>query len=427
MSKLTRYKKFKLIVLVTIFVTFMGQIYIKPFNTDFRLTLAVIALNILLIFIDDIPSLTTSLAVGVLMLAVRSVVYSVTESVNIAQALSIYLPVMLFYLFYGLLFDSFKVRNLMYQPFKLFIAFWMCDSMPNIVEFVARQGWRYTNFERGVLLIIIIALVRTIFSVSLILIAQHSLTIYKERQNHLEFVEKVVSTAHLRTELFFLKKSQSDIEEAMRRSYDIYMQIEDEEHKSALLTMTKDIHEIKKDYARVVAGLQRSVSSAPIYDMSIDEIFDIVIDANRNLVLQDAKQIEFVKRCQVTMRTTKFYGLISIINNLVVNSVEAVKQTGQIILLANKHNQALQIAVRDNGHGVDQSEQVIIFTPGYSTKYNQTSGVMSAGVGLTHVKQIVQDIFDGGITVESQPSLGTTFTLTIPLKSFGIKDDNHEL
>jgi len=67
-----------------------------------------------------------------------------------------------------------------------------------------------------------------------------------------------------------------------------------------------------------------------------------------------------------------------------------------------------EIVVHDNGPGIDPKIQDRLFRPVVSTK-----GVGHAGVGLSVVKNMVDDI-KGRISCHSSPATGTGFHLQIP-------------
>jgi two-component system sensor histidine kinase YcbA len=75
---------------------------------------------------------------------------------------------------------------------------------------------------------------------------------------------------------------------------------------------------------------------------------------------------------------------------------------------------SLIIKVADNGTGIPEDQLKVIFQPGYSTKYDPRTGTMSTGLGLTHVKSLVEYL-SGSISVKSIPGSGTTFIIEIPL------------
>ena len=246
------------ILLVAVFTTFMGQIYIRPFGTDFRLTLAVVVLNILMLTFKSIPAAPTINLVGVLMLLIRSTVYSFNYNVPLWDSFLIYYPVLFFYLFYSVFFDLLDIRNRISSPLYLFLGLWICDSIPNIIEVLVRNDWHYSNFESIVLTIISIGLLRTLFTTLMIYFSLYYYGRLKVKQDYQQFIERVILMSNLKTELFFLKKSKKDIEIAMQKSYTIYERLELPINKEDMLDVAKDIHEIKKDYSRVISGIERS-------------------------------------------------------------------------------------------------------------------------------------------------------------------------
>ena len=71
--------------------------------------------------------------------------------------------------------------------------------------------------------------------------------------------------------------------------------------------------------------------------------------------------------------------------------------------------QAVVLTVQDNGLGMSEVQQRQLF--GLFQRLH--THVEGTGVGLYIVKRLVEN-GGGTITVQSQPDLGTTFTVTIP-------------
>ena len=217
-----------------------------------------------------------------------------------------------------------------------------------------------------------------------------------------------------KTELFFLRKSKNDIEDAMRRSFEIYERIENHKEKTAILTVAKDIHEIKKDYTRVIAGIEKTIEETSNFQMSFFEILNIVAETNRKLAESKGKKIVFQVNKFYNFKTSAYFTLISVLNNLVVNAIEAIDYSGLISIYENLQDDCVFISVYDDGAGIEEVDLNLIFEPGFSTKYNEINGIMSSGIGLTHVKYLIEEILEGKLIVESQKGISTNFNIMIP-------------
>jgi len=108
-------------------------------------------------------------------------------------------------------------------------------------------------------------------------------------------------------------------------------------------------------------------------------------------------------------------GLISVIQNLVIN---AVKYNGDDpivnIKVYNKYaagKQGVCIDFEDNGHGIHQDELDKIFEPFYRARGVRDQQIKGNGLGLSIVKSIMQQ-HDGSISVSSKLGVGSTLTLS---------------
>ena len=79
----------------------------------------------------------------------------------------------------------------------------------------------------------------------------------------------------------------------------------------------------------------------------------------------------------------------------------------------------------DNGIGMSQEVQDIIFEPFFRADDKRTSKIQGTGLGLAITKNIVT-MMDGNITVKSAPGKGSRFTITLFLKLQDVADTSTE-
>lgn len=95
--------------------------------------------------------------------------------------------------------------------------------------------------------------------------------------------------------------------------------------------------------------------------------------------------------------------------NLTLNARAALGEHGRVRLTTTIVDGGVALALRDNGHGMDEAVRTRLFEPFFSTG----DGTERTGLGLASVKAFV-DRHGGELGVESAPGEGTTFTLTLP-------------
>ncbi|WP_417760858.1 ATP-binding protein [Shewanella sp.] len=96
--------------------------------------------------------------------------------------------------------------------------------------------------------------------------------------------------------------------------------------------------------------------------------------------------------------------------NLLVNAAQAIEHNGDIYISIQRHNNGVQVVIRDTGSGIEARHLDKIFDPFFTTK-PVGSGT---GLGLSLSYSIVQR-HQGQIVVTSQRGKGTEFTITLPM------------
>lgn len=102
-----------------------------------------------------------------------------------------------------------------------------------------------------------------------------------------------------------------------------------------------------------------------------------------------------------------------IINNLLSNAVKYNRPGGSVKLALATQGAALRLTVTDNGIGMTPEEASGIFEDFVRVRNEQTRNIPGSGLGLAIVKRVV-DLYGGTVRVESQPGVGSTFTVCLP-------------
>ena len=102
------------------------------------------------------------------------------------------------------------------------------------------------------------------------------------------------------------------------------------------------------------------------------------------------------------------YELTQVVNNLVFNAVEAMPQGGRITIGTSQGDDGVVMRVADTGTGMDEETRKKLFEPFFTTKET------GQGLGTSIIFGIVSR-HRGTISVESEPGLGTTFQVWLPL------------
>lgn len=105
--------------------------------------------------------------------------------------------------------------------------------------------------------------------------------------------------------------------------------------------------------------------------------------------------------------------LEKILSNLISNAIKYSDNEINIeISLQREKNEMISIKVKDNGIGINESEQKKVFDRFYRTS---DSSVQGSGIGLALVKDLVE-LHKGEIQLSSIKNKGSVFTVTIPIE-----------
>lgn len=174
------------------------------------------------------------------------------------------------------------------------------------------------------------------------------------------------------------------------------------------------LDEMRKDVARLETISHRFQRFGADPTLSMHDIVPLINGTLQYLERRISKGVTVftnIPRGPIYIKTNE--DLFSwVIENLVKNAVDAMDGKGQITLTVQVRNKSVYIDISDTGKGVSRQNRHKIFRPGFSTKKK------GWGLGLSLARRIVNNYHKGKlILLRSEPMLGTTFRIKLPLCS----------
>lgn len=403
---------------VALSISLISQIYVNLFMNDFRISFAVILFPVFLYVYKNINAISTGFVTGITVFSFR-VLISMLKGAGISYAASVNYQVIFFYSIYAILFEVLDIKGKS-DIGSCMISLWLVDFVSNTCELMLRIDSFFNRSTYEIIKILsVVALVRSLSVVAIyFLIRKYRLLLNREEHEE-RYRSLVLLISSLKSETYLMKTNIDSIEKVMNNSYDLYENMESkppQELKRRALDIATDVHEIKKDYIRVIKGIEDLIEYKIDYaNMSIKDIIEILEDSTKKYIRD--KDIKLIFESESTFYTKDHYSLISILRNLINNSIESLENENYLGIISLRHSREgdfHKFVIFDNGKGIKEGDIDYIFNPGFSTKFNRETGDINRGLGLTLVKEIVEKYFGGQIRIFSQYGKGTRFTILIP-------------
>ncbi|MBR5551684.1 MAG: HAMP domain-containing histidine kinase [Muribaculaceae bacterium] len=173
------------------------------------------------------------------------------------------------------------------------------------------------------------------------------------------------------------------------------------------------VAEMNKDVQRLstIASRFSKIGSKP--QMEDENLNEVVTRASSYMASRISSRIKLsINTCAGTIPVKASAPLFEwVMENLIKNAVDAMEGSGAITITTGTDKGAGYIEVADTGKGLSRKNFKTIFNPGYTTKKR------GWGLGLTLAKRIIEQYHSGKIYVlTSEPGIGTTFRIEVPLK-----------
>lgn len=419
------YKRARRMLLTGVIIFIASEIYLTVFVSDFRISPAAIIFPVLFMTLNrDDPLPLTGAVTGIVLFILRAALSCARGNTLPAAMLAVH-PGALYYFVYSLLFIPAAGNRYTASDLRVAGAAGACDFCSNIFELFDRHlilGEAVPDMDSW-LKIFAIAVVRALIAYLCLLLLRQYRSLLKKEEHEQRYRRLYLITADLKSELYLMEKNSRQIEQVMKNAYQLYEKLDATasapELKNASLDIAREVHDIKKDYYRVIRGIAEEIGKNPDTEsMALKDMFTILEETLRADIREKKRDAAMNTEIGFPFHTDKHYQLMSILLNLTTNAEEAAdpQRREMILVKEEKQGEDIVFTVSDNGQGIPARRLGVIFEMGYSSKYDEATGNMYRGVGLCSVKQLVEEQLHGTIGVTSEEGKGTVFTVKVPMK-----------
>ncbi len=187
------------------------------------------------------------------------------------------------------------------------------------------------------------------------------------------------------------------------------------EQAARIVETCRSLAEVDKIACERIRGLIRGMKSFA----RLDDGEPVPVDLNKEI--RDTARLatcEFGCRIQAQLDLEdlpEISGYPQMLNqvflNLLVNAAQAIEAEGTITVRTRRVGESALVSVADTGKGMTPEQKARVFQSGFTTKPHGEG----TGLGLSISREIVEERHGGSIDFESEPGVGTTFRIRLPL------------
>ena len=419
-------QRIRQLIIISIFVTICSRfsLHLNFLAEGFIVSLSIVMMAVFIyMYEDSLSALAICFVTGIISPGVRILL-------DFMDAPQLAAPDAAFFFVYGIIYTLIykyiirEPRTIQTFPFVI-VA---CDFVSNLVELTIRAlviPTYHINTE-SLLIIFMVAVLRSFLIQIIVVSIDYYSRILVDLEHDKEYKRLLTQTSIIESELYLMEKNTVEIEHIMKEAYDLNRTLREENVRDELQRTSLDIarsaHEVKGDYQDIIGTLKGTfVSSFDTGKMMLKEIITLEKENAETFCRVHGFPVRLTSRVSTDFRVKGPFRMMSILRNLLNNAAEAIgTKGGQIDLLCSEEtaedgSKAFLLRVRDNGIGMDEETKENIFITEFSTKFDEETGNLQRGLGLTLVKDFVEQDYHGSIEVETAPGEGTTFSLRIPM------------
>ena len=194
--------------------------------------------------------------------------------------------------------------------------------------------------------------------------------------------------------------------------------VKDEATMNSYLKMisdeSKSVRELVDQMLTVFSS--ENVSDDSKTDVFINRLLETVAKIHCLALAECNGEIKFDLQAEKDVVFGDLTHLSNAFSNLIDNAIKY--RNGDLLLTISTRNvgNTIRISFADNGMGIEESNLQLIFEPFARFNTDNAHYVKGYGLGLDYVNQVVKN-HKGTITVESVLHQGSTFVVTLPLKT----------
>ncbi len=269
----------------------------------------------------------------------------------------------------------------------------------SLATVINRTRWRNLAFGYAVLLLLFAA-------ASALLIATQRARALAERQ--MKFVAGV--THELRTPLTAIQSAGFNLSSGRVNDAERVKQYGEMIHTEG--RRLADLIDQVLSYARIEASKKSGEAAYNFQPLPVNEVIEQALGEYQSAFT--AWRIEKHIEAALPPVQADANVLGNALKNLLQNALKYAAQGQWLRIEAARVNNEVQIAIADQGPGIERRDLPHIFTPFYRAPKMVASAVPGTGLGLSLVSEYMK-AHHGRVTVDSTVGKGTTFTLHLPI------------
>ena len=162
-----------------------------------------------------------------------------------------------------------------------------------------------------------------------------------------------------------------------------------------------------------ISKIESGMITLNLTDMPAQDVINEVVESL--CALSAAKSIELksdMPKSDINVMLDRDR-IIQVLTNLIGNAIKFIPVNSTVEIALTDCDESVQIAVKDNGPGLNKEEAAKIFDRFVQVQVLTGPGEHGTGLGLTIAKELVE-MHNGSMWIESEPGNGCRFTFTLP-------------